>query len=92
MFEYPAEPLVTLKDFEIIDTVATGEGKEHEGEHHLGVGPALGGSKGEMAFDALRKAQCVSEIEVEGEAGERGHACWFLFFFILVREESLWHT
>jgi len=57
-------------------TVAHGEGKEHEGEHHLGVGPAREGSKGEMAFDALR-SQCVSEIEVEGRPARGGHASGF---------------
>jgi hypothetical protein len=92
MFEYPAEPLISLKDFEIIDTVATGEGKEHEGEHHLSIGPALRWSKIEMTFNAAREAQGERQVQIEGKARKGGHACRFVFFFILVRENALCHT
>jgi hypothetical protein len=45
-----------------------------------------------MTVNALGEAECVGQIEIEGKACKRGHASWFLFFFVLVRKESLWHN
>lgn len=91
-FQYPTEAFVGLKNLEIVDTVATREGEEHEGEDHLGVGPAPGGAKLEMVVDHARETEGTREIEIEGKARKRGHASLSLLFFVLVREDTLWHN
>ena len=42
--------------------------------------------------DAFSQAEDGGEVQVDGEAGEGGHAACCLLFFVLVREDALWHN
>ena len=92
MFQYAAEPLICLQNLEIIDAVTARNGKKHKGQDHLGVGPALGRPKAQMAVDALRDAESTGKVEIQRKAGKCRSSCRLPFFFVLVRKGTLWHN
>lgn len=92
VLQYSAETVIGFKNLEIIDTLSSREGEEYEGEDHLSIRPSLSGTKEKMTVDTLWKTESIGEVEIEGKTCERGHACFLLFFFVLVREDTLWHN
>jgi hypothetical protein len=89
--QYPTKPLIGFEDTEVINAIASCEVEENEREKHLFIRPTLGLCM-KMSGDAFSQVQDNGQIQIDGKACIRGHAAYTFFFFILVREDSLWHT
>jgi hypothetical protein len=93
---YPAEhfakALILVEDPDVVNGVSSREVEQYQGEDHLLIRPPLRLPYVHMGADVISQTQDRGEIEVDGKAGEGGHAACLLLFFVLVGKNALWHN
>jgi hypothetical protein len=86
--EYAAEPFVGFQDAEIVNRLPSRKVEEDKGHDDLLIRPPLDLHM-KMGCDTFAETKDGGEVEVNREAGKRGHATSRLLFFVVVGEWAL---
>jgi hypothetical protein len=86
-----AKPLIAFEDTEVINTIASCEVEEDKREDDLLICPTLGFCM-KLGGYIFPQIQDSGQVQIDGKTREGCHACIAFFFFILVRENTLWHN
>src|SRR5271169_3694988 len=89
--EHFAEAFVLVEDPDVVDRVSSCDVEEHQGENYLLISPPSN-LHVHMGADRISHVEDRGEVEVDGKAGEGGQPAGRFLFFVLVREDTLWHN